>query len=67
MNDAADDATIIDPCFAAYIRGKEGLDPLPLFIAQPEKVAPHHTSPNHFADSESATDSADNSFIGFRP
>jgi hypothetical protein len=67
MHDPADDAPIIDACFAAYIRRKKRLDPLPLLVVQPEQVAPHHASPNHFADSESATDSADNGFIGFRP
>jgi hypothetical protein len=42
MHDAADDSTVIDPRFAANVRGKKRLDPPPLLIVQPKQAPPHH-------------------------
>jgi hypothetical protein len=67
MHDPADHPSIIHPCFASHIRGKKWLDPLPLPIVQPKKIASHRASPNHFAHSESATDSGYNAFFEFQP
>ena len=67
MHDAADHTTVINTRFAAHIRGQKRPDAFPLLVTQPKQVASHHMSPNHFADSESATDSAHNDFIGFGP
>jgi hypothetical protein len=35
LHDAADDAAVVHPLDPADIRGQERLDPLPLFVAQP--------------------------------
>jgi hypothetical protein len=41
MKDAADHPAIVYPILAPYIGRQKGLDPLPLFVAQPKQVAPH--------------------------
>ena len=67
MDDPADHPPVIDTRFAPHVRGKKWANPVPLLVAKPKKIASHHASPNHFADSESATDSDDNMFIGYGP
>jgi hypothetical protein len=41
MHNTADHAPVIDPLFAAHIPRQIRFDHQPLFVAQPEKVAPH--------------------------
>jgi hypothetical protein len=36
MQDAANDAAVIDPFLAPHIRRKQRRDPLPLIVAQPK-------------------------------
>jgi hypothetical protein len=67
MQDAADDATIVHPVLAAYICRQMRLDLPPLLIVQPKQVAPHLLRSESFQNRESATDSALNDFIEFRP
>ena len=67
MDDAADDATIIDALLAAYIGRQMRLDLFPLLIAQPKQVLSHHPTPRYkkMGLKESLTDSRLNCFIGF--
>jgi hypothetical protein len=67
MDDAADHTTIIHPRLASYVLGQMRLDLPPLFIVQPKQIAPHCLRSESTEDSESATDSASNDFIGFSP
>jgi hypothetical protein len=67
MNDAADDTTIVHSRLAAHVLRQMRLDLPPLVIAQPKQIAPHCPRSESAIDSESATDSASNHFIGFRP
>jgi hypothetical protein len=46
MYDATDDAPVIRSLDAAYIGRQLRLDPRPLFVAQPEQIPAHHSSPN---------------------
>ena len=45
MHDAADDAAIVRPLDAAYIRRQMRFDPLPLLIAQPKQIPAHDPDP----------------------
>src|SRR5262245_6213806 len=45
MDDAADDAPVIRSLDTSHIRRQMRLDPLPLLIAQPEKVLAHDPNP----------------------
>jgi hypothetical protein len=45
MHDAADDAPIIRPLDAPYIRWQMRLDPFPLLIAEPKKIRAHGPFP----------------------
>jgi hypothetical protein len=45
VNDAADDAAIIDPLDTPYICRQTRLDPLPLLIAEPKQVLAHGPNP----------------------
>jgi hypothetical protein len=67
MEDAADHATIIHSWLASHVLRQMRLNLPPLFIVQPKQVAPHCPRSESTVDSESATDSAGNDFIGFRP
>src|SRR5271155_1719130 len=66
VQNAADHAPIIDARLAAHVLRQIGLNPPPLFVAQPKQVAPHPLlCSESLTRSESATDSASNRFIGF--
>jgi hypothetical protein len=68
VQNAADDAAIVDARLAAHILRQMWLNPLPLFVAQPKQVAPHLLLCSESLEkSESATDSGSNRFIEFRP
>jgi len=41
VHDAADDAAIVRPLDAPYIRRQVRFDPIPLLIAQPKQVPAH--------------------------
>jgi hypothetical protein len=45
MHDAADDAAVVRPLDAPYIRRQMRLDPSPLLIAQPKQVPAHNPDP----------------------
>src|SRR6266536_1911908 len=45
VHDAADDAAIVRPLDAPYIRRQVGFDPIPLLIAQPKQVPAHDPDP----------------------
>ena len=45
MHDAADDAAIVRPLDAPYIRRQVRFDPIPLLIAQPKQVPAHDPDP----------------------
>jgi hypothetical protein len=45
MHNAADDATIVRPLDAAYIRRQMRFDPPPLLVAQPKQVPAHDPNP----------------------
>jgi hypothetical protein len=65
MDDAADHTAIIHPRLAAHVLGQMRLDLPPLFIAQPKTDCAASSPLRINRDSESATDSASNDFIGF--
>jgi hypothetical protein len=67
MQNAADDAAVIDPILAAYIRRQMRLNLPPLLVAQPKQGPPHLLHSESFQNRESASDSALNHFIEFRP
>jgi hypothetical protein len=41
MQDAADDAAVIDSFLAPHVCRKQRRDPPPLIIAQPKQITPH--------------------------
>jgi hypothetical protein len=41
VQDAADHAAVVHTLLAAHIRRKIGLDPPPLLVIQPKKIATH--------------------------
>src|SRR5205809_4070699 len=45
LHDAADDAAIVRPLDAPYIRRQVRFDPIPLLIAQPKQVPAHDPDP----------------------
>jgi len=45
VHDAADDAAIVRPLDAPYIRRQVRFDPIPLLIAQPKQVPAHDPDP----------------------
>ena len=45
MHDAANDAAVVHPLNATYIRRQTGCDPLPLLIAQPKQILAHDPDP----------------------
>jgi hypothetical protein len=45
VHDAADDAAIVRPLDAPYIRRELRFDPIPLLIAQPKQVPAHDPDP----------------------
>jgi hypothetical protein len=45
VNDSADDASIVLALNATHIRWQVRLDPRPLFVIQPEKIAAHDPDP----------------------
>ena len=45
VHDAADDAAIVRPLDAPYIRRQARFDPIPLLIAQPKQVPAHDPDP----------------------
>ena len=45
MHDAADDAAVVRPLDAPYIRRQMSFDPSPLFVAQPKQVPAHNPDP----------------------
>jgi hypothetical protein len=65
--DATDHPAVVDAILAAHIRRQMWLDLPPLLIAQPKQIAPHHPALESRRLRESATDSANNDFIGFSP
>jgi hypothetical protein len=62
MNNAADDAPIVDPRFAARISRKIRLKPRELFRAQPKTISIHRWSP--FGDLESKNARIEKPFYG---
>jgi hypothetical protein len=67
MNDTADDPTVVNSVLAAHIPRQVRLDLPPLFVAQPEQITPHLFALESHRQRESATNSANNDFIGFWP
>jgi hypothetical protein len=65
MQDAADHTTVVHTILAPYVCRQMRLDLTPLFIAQPKQIAPHRLCSESIVQSESATDSTGNAFIGF--
>jgi hypothetical protein len=53
MQDAADNAAIIHPCFPADIRRQNRRDLLPLLVVQPKQIASHDlrsiAAENHYS------------------
>src|SRR5271166_3942849 len=45
MHDAADDAAVVRPLDAPYIRRQMRFDPSPLLVAQPKQVPAHNPDP----------------------
>jgi hypothetical protein len=45
MHDAADDAAVVRPLDAPYIRRQMRFDSSPLFVAQPKQVPAHNPDP----------------------
>ena len=45
MHDAADDAAVVRPLDAPYIRRQVWFDPSPLLVAQPKQVPAHNPDP----------------------
>jgi len=45
VHDAADDAAIVSPLDAPYIRRQVRFDPIPLLIAQPKQLPAHDPDP----------------------
>ena len=45
MHDAADDAAVVRPLDAPYIRRQMRFDPSPLLVAQPKQVLAHNSDP----------------------
>jgi hypothetical protein len=45
VHNAADDAAIVHPLDAPYIRRQLRFDPIPLLIAQPKQVPAHDPDP----------------------
>jgi len=45
MHDTADDAAVIRPLDAPYIRRQMRFDPSPLLVAQPKQVPAHNPDP----------------------
>jgi hypothetical protein len=67
MDDAADHPAVVNALLAANVRRQVRLHLPPLFVAQPEQIAPHLSALESHKQRESATDSTNNDFIGFWP
>ena len=65
MNDAADDAPVVNARLAARVRRQVGLDPGKLRVRQPEEIAIHVGFP--FGSRESQLAGHANSFMGLDP